>query len=86
MAKGDDLAAIFKASGNDFGKMEVKVKQFVLEQETNRVEGGWHTDISLGALGWTSRLDIHDKSLRAVEADDYQCKGMGAGSGASPDQ
>ena len=37
--------------------MECKVKQFVLEEERNKVSGGWHTDISLTALGWTVCLD-----------------------------
>ena len=41
-------------SGQKFGEMELLVKQWVTEQETNRVDGGWHTEISLGALGWTA--------------------------------
>lgn len=32
--------------------MEVKVRQLVRDEEINRTKGGWHTEISLAALGW----------------------------------
>ena len=51
---GDKLAEIFLNSGQKFGEMEVMVKQWVTEQETNRVDGGWHTEVSLSQMGWTS--------------------------------
>jgi hypothetical protein len=32
--------------------MEVKVKQVVSQEETDKTLGGWHTEISLEKLGW----------------------------------
>lgn len=51
--QGNQLADILRSQGYDFGAMEVKVKQLTIDEETNKVQGGWSTEISLRALGWT---------------------------------
>lgn len=52
--QGDKLADILRAEGFNFKAMEVKVKQLVVDEEVNRTSGGWHTEISLKALNWTT--------------------------------
>ena len=49
---GNKLAEILRQTGS-FEAMELKVKMLVSEEETNKTLGGWHTTISLQALGWT---------------------------------
>ena len=51
--QGNQPADILRGQGFDFGAMEVKVKQLTIDEETNKVQGGWQTEISLRALGWT---------------------------------
>jgi hypothetical protein len=48
---GDRLAEILHKEGS-FGAKEVKVKQVVSQEETDKTLGGWHTEISLEKLGW----------------------------------
>ena len=50
---GDQLAEILKQEGCDFGALEVRIKQMVAESESSTLQSGWHTAISLKALGWT---------------------------------
>ena len=66
-------------SGQKFGEMELLVKQWVTEQETNRVDGGWHTEISLGALGWTASGPPTKLLWLLAEGDDCECDGVGSG-------
>ena len=43
---------IFKKAG-DFKTMEVRIKQIAIEEQQDRVKGGWHSEISLKQKGWT---------------------------------
>jgi hypothetical protein len=46
------LAEILKKEGS-FGALEVRVKEIWKKAEELKLEGGWHTKISLASLGWT---------------------------------
>lgn len=48
---GDKLAEILHKEGS-FAAMEIRVKQVVSQEETDKTIGGWHTDVSLEKLGW----------------------------------
>ena len=50
--QGDQLAEILKEEGS-FGALEVRVKEIWKKEEELKLEGGWHTKISLAHLGWT---------------------------------
>lgn len=51
--QGDKLADILREAGGSLEAMELRVKHYVSEEESNKVKGGWHTDISMKALGWS---------------------------------
>ena len=49
--QGNQLADILRSQGYDFGAMEVKVKQLTIDEETNKVQGGWSTEIKPASFG-----------------------------------
>ena len=51
---GNNLAKILKEEGT-FEAMELRVKEIVRDEETNRTKGGWHTAVSLSVAPyhWT---------------------------------
>ena len=67
--------------------MELHIKKLRVQEERNQVLGGWHTQLSLEALGWSERLGRRRRSIqRATEEYGDEHKELGKGSRLSENQ
>ena len=66
MFLGTKLRQLFLEHGN-FGAVESEIKKSTSNEEMERLQGGWHNEVSLQMEGWTPPLG--SSKLRGVYAD-----------------